>query len=232
MSIVESVRFSIGRQIYDDNFLSSFTGPVVKRSALGRLAAKRYANESTNWPADVRSEGRPRAAIRVGKLRSGTSENKVDGDCHCTLVAPFGGTGARAAMNHARLSKHAETARHFRFRPRLFDRAPCVSTACKLDRSLTSLYFYAPRTGEPTRLDSGCPRPEPPEHGEMFVLWSGLLVQFRCSGDYKLVGAAAIICRNRTWTQDPPVCLDQRQWAELRAGESNRSEHEPLIGRD
>ncbi|KAK4017001.1 hypothetical protein OUZ56_031959 [Daphnia magna] len=46
----------------------------------------------------------------------------------------------------------------------------------------------------------------------MFVLWSGLLVQFRCqSAEYKLVGAAAVICRNRTWTQDPPVCVHQHQ---------------------
>ena len=62
------------------------------------------------------------------------------------------------------------------------------------------------------RLDSGCIKPETPEHGEMFVLWSGLLVQFRCqSSEYKLVGPAAVICRNRTWTQDPPVCLHHHQ---------------------
>ena len=42
----------------------------------------------------------------------------------------------------------------------------------------------------------------------MFVLWSGLLVQFRCShpDEDRLSGAAAIICRNGTWTQDPPTC--------------------------
>ncbi len=62
------------------------------------------------------------------------------------------------------------------------------------------------------KLESGCLKPETPEHGEMFVLWSGLLVQFRCkSADYKLVGAAAVICRNRTWTQDPPVCVHHHQ---------------------
>ncbi|XP_059351153.1 fibrillin-1-like isoform X4 [Daphnia carinata] len=62
------------------------------------------------------------------------------------------------------------------------------------------------------RLDSGCIKPETPEHGEMFVLWSGLLVQFRCqSAEYKLVGPAAVICRNRTWTQDPPVCIHHHQ---------------------
>ena len=56
------------------------------------------------------------------------------------------------------------------------------------------------------KLDSGCLKPERPANGEMFVLWSGLLIQFRCRADFKLIGAGAIICRNRTWTQEPPLC--------------------------
>ena len=57
------------------------------------------------------------------------------------------------------------------------------------------------------RLESGCLRPLAPLNGEMFLLWSGLLIQFRCKGpQFRLIGPAAVICRNRTWTQDPPVC--------------------------
>lgn len=73
---------------------------------------------------------------------------------------------------------------------------------------LMLLYFFKTEV----KLESGCFKPETPENGEMFVLWSGLLVQFRCkNADYKLVGAAAVICRNRTWTQDPPVCVHHHQ---------------------
>ena len=60
-------------------------------------------------------------------------------------------------------------------------------------------------------LESGCFKPETPANGEMFVLWSGLLIQFRCPTEFKLVGAGAIICRNRTWTQEPPVCQPSGQ---------------------
>uniref|UniRef100_A0A0P6DBK5 Putative Fibrillin-2 n=1 Tax=Daphnia magna TaxID=35525 RepID=A0A0P6DBK5_9CRUS len=87
----------------------------------------------------------------------------------------------------------------------------------KLSTSVTMIVSWFLLIGWPStiaevKLDSGCLKPEPPEHGEMFVLWSGLLVQFRCqSAEYKLVGAAAVICRNRTWTQDPPVCVHQHQ---------------------
>jgi hypothetical protein len=74
------------------------------------------------------------------------------------------------------------------------------------------------------KLESGCLKPETPEHGEMFVLWSGLLVQFRCKNDdYKLVGAAAVICRNRTWTQDPPVCVHHHQ---LEAHLASQQQHQ------
>jgi hypothetical protein len=74
------------------------------------------------------------------------------------------------------------------------------------------------------KLESGCLKPETPEHGEMFVLWSGLLVQFRCkNADYKLVGAAAVICRNRTWTQDPPVCVHHHQ---LEAHLASQQQHQ------
>lgn len=94
------------------------------------------------------------------------------------------------------------------------------------------IFFYHNHNNNPVflfywmtevRLDSGCIKPETPEHGEMFVLWSGLLVQFRCqSTEFKLVGPAAVICRNRTWTQDPPVCLHHHQQAPQPSdGESN-----------
>jgi len=58
-------------------------------------------------------------------------------------------------------------------------------------------------------LEAGCSRPDAPENGEMFILWSGLLVQFRCNSGFKLEGAPAIICRSGQWTQDSPVCLSQ-----------------------
>ena len=58
-------------------------------------------------------------------------------------------------------------------------------------------------------LEAGCSRPDAPDNGEMFILWSGLLVQFRCKSGFKLEGAPAIICRSGQWTQDSPVCLSQ-----------------------
>lgn len=138
-------------------------------------------------------------------------------------------------MNHAVRSPGLIEARAFFVRRRLtsilratllvsrdgarFPRAALIGSIVKMPRCFLLIFIaHGPRDGiaEPApRLDSGCPKPDAPEHGEMFVLWSGLLVQFRCSGDYKLVGPAAIICRNRTWTQEPPACLDERQLAEL-----------------
>ncbi|EFX89289.1 hypothetical protein DAPPUDRAFT_233041 [Daphnia pulex] len=93
--------------------------------------------------------------------------------------------------------------------------------------------FFCTQSTE-VKLESGCLKPETPEHGEMFVLWSGLLVQFRCkSTDYKLVGAAAVICRNRTWTQDPPVCVHHHQLEAHLASQQQQQQFRALIkGRD